>query len=230
MNRLFVTGDTHGDYDIGKITYFKNSLKDLDIKLDREDYLIICGDAGIFWDDGRFDAFIKQYWEAQPFTVLWIDGNHENFDKLNSIPIEEKWGGKVQKCAENVYHLMRGEVYDICNCKFFTFGGATSHDKEYRKAGVTWWRQEMPTLEEMCHGLHNLEKCDYKVDYILTHCADSYSQSQINPLFKTDELTHYLYQIYLSADWKKWYVGHYHMDRNLMNGVRVLYQDVIELD
>lgn len=88
----------------------------------------------------------------------------------------------------------------------------------------------MPTLEEMCHGLHNLEKCDYKVDYILTHCADSYSQSQINPLFKTDELTHYLYQIYLSADWKKWYVGHYHMDRNLMNGVRVLYQDVIELD
>ena len=45
--------------------------------------------------------------------MLFIDGNHENFDKLNSYPVETWCGGKVHKIRNNVIHLMCGEVYCI---------------------------------------------------------------------------------------------------------------------
>ena len=47
----------------------------------------------------------------KPWTTLFVDGNHENFDRLKNYPITEEWGGKVQKIYDKVYHLMRGEIY-----------------------------------------------------------------------------------------------------------------------
>ena len=44
FNMIYVCGDVHGDYDIGKLEY----LKSLDI-LTEDDYLIICGDFGGVW-------------------------------------------------------------------------------------------------------------------------------------------------------------------------------------
>ena len=40
--RFFVTGDTHGDYDIGKVSTRRWPLQK---ELSKEDYLIILGDA-----------------------------------------------------------------------------------------------------------------------------------------------------------------------------------------
>ena len=113
------------------------------------------------------------------FTTLFVDGNHENFERLYKYPVEEWHGGKVHKIRDSVIHLMRGEIYDINNKKFFTFGGARSHDirdgilnldeeekiYEYRKRRAyfrirdySWWDLELPTEEEMQNGIKNLEK------------------------------------------------------------------------
>jgi hypothetical protein len=47
---------------------------------------------------------------------------------LNAYPVEEWHGGKVHKIRPSVIHLMRGQVYELQGKKFFTFGGAQSHD------------------------------------------------------------------------------------------------------
>ena len=62
------------------------------------------------------------------FTTLFVDGNHENFDRLYSYPIIEWHGGKVHKINSSIFHLMRGEIYEIDNKKIFAFGGASCHD------------------------------------------------------------------------------------------------------
>ena len=50
----------------------------------------------------------------------------------------EKWhGGKVHKINDSIIHLMRGQVYNIDNNNIFTFGGAASVDKEFRKENVS---------------------------------------------------------------------------------------------
>lgn len=41
-----------------------------------------------------------------------------------------------------IYHLMRGQVYNICNKSIFTFGGASSIDRNLRVDGVSWWKEE----------------------------------------------------------------------------------------
>ena len=42
MNRIVICGDTHGVLDTIKISNFQET--------DQNDYLIICGDAGIVWE------------------------------------------------------------------------------------------------------------------------------------------------------------------------------------
>lgn len=66
--------------------------------------------------------------EDKSFTTVFVDGNHENFDRLYSYPVKEWNGGKVHEIRPSVLHLMRGEVFTIEDKKFFAFGGASSHD------------------------------------------------------------------------------------------------------
>ena len=39
----------------------------------------------------------------------------------------------------------------------------------YRVEGLTWFPEEMPCREEYEEGWKNLEKNDFRVDYIITH-------------------------------------------------------------
>ena len=71
-------------------------------------------------------------WLAQKdFTLLFVDGNHENYDLLAEFPVQMWHGGKVQMIRENVIHLMRGQMFNLQGRRFFTFGGARSHDIVY---------------------------------------------------------------------------------------------------
>ena len=96
-----------------------------------KDFVIVCGDFGGIWDkdaSGGWETKMLDELESKPFTTLFVDGNHENFDRLYSYPIEEWNGGKVHKIRPSVIHLMRGQVFTIAGKKIFTFGGAKSHD------------------------------------------------------------------------------------------------------
>lgn len=123
---IFATGDIHGDP-----TRFSTDSFPEQKEMTKDDYVIVLGDFGLVWNVGE-ESKTEKHWldwlEKKPFTTLFVDGNHENYDRLNAYPVEEWHGGKVQKIRPSVIHLMRGEIYDIDGAKCFAFGGAPSHD------------------------------------------------------------------------------------------------------
>ncbi|MFD2329464.1 metallophosphoesterase [Cohnella sp. GCM10020058] len=144
---IFVTGDTHGAISIGKRLNTRNFPKQRE--LTKKDYVIIVGDFGLIWNlDAEDRYWLKWLSKQKTFTTLFIDGNHENFDLLESYPVEIWNGGKIHRINDSVMHLMRGQVFNIDGLGFFTFGGAFSHDKEDRIEGKSWWRREMPSQAE----------------------------------------------------------------------------------
>ncbi len=227
---ILLTGDTHGDEDIKKLQVSNLS------HLTKEDYVIICGDCGVLFLEKEKEESIALY-NSLPFTVLFVDGNHENFDLLNAYPVEEWHGGKVHKITESVIHLMRGQVFDIDGKTFFTFGGGYSIDKAIRKPHYSWWPQEFPTEEEIQEGFKNLSKVKNKVDFVITHDCPSYLLQVVSlyapygskDKFMPRESNIALERFLTVLDFKHWYFGHYHMDRTLTEKYTCLYKTILQL-
>lgn len=228
---IYFTGDIHGGIDIHKLgSRIAPQLKELT----KSDYVIICGDFGLIWDDSAEEKFWRKWLEEKPFTILFIDGNHENFDKLNAFPVTEWNGGKIHRISDSIIHLMRGQVFTIDGKKIFTMGGASSHDKEYRKEGVSWWPEELPSYEEYEEARRNLKAHDQKVDIIVTHCAPFNVQHEIvlrkrEFSYRSDSLTDFLSEIEWNTDFSAWFCGHYHVDLTsiVCPKLRVLYYDIV---
>ena len=248
MNKIIVTGDIHGNpfqrlnlenFPEGK-TYTK------------EDYVIILGDFGLVWDDSAMEHSCLDWLENKPWTTLFIDGNHENYDLLNKFPIEEWGGGRVQKIRSSVIHLLRGEVYDIGGYKFLAMGGARSHDiqdgvlevgdprikiwkkddfKLFRINHISWWEEEIPNEKERKNALKNLAENDYKVDYILTHEAPSSDVILMDHLlYHPDEYSKWLeMEIRQKVKYKKWFFGHYHLNLDVNEKETCLFERRIRI-
>ncbi|MGM9970518.1 MAG: metallophosphoesterase [Anaeroplasma sp.] len=208
---ILVTGDTHGSIDFNKVLSIKN--KNI---LSNDDYLIIAGDFGAIWDKKTLEQDLSHYTEL-PFKVLFVDGNHENFDLLNSYPISIWNGGKVHIIKDNIIHLMRGQVYNIENKTIFTFGGGTSIDKYLRTEHISWWKEEIPNEKEINEGKANLLKYNNKIDYIITHSCDTFTLNDPLLFFKGNKCKAFidneiLDYFELNIEYKHWYFGHYHVD------------------
>lgn len=222
---FYVTGDTHGNHDIAKFSSERFNARTT--KLTSNDYAMICGDFGAIWSGDYFDKVILRYWNEKPYNILFVDGNHENHNLLDSMPIETWNGGKVHKICDNVYHLMRGQIFTIDDKKIFTFGGASSHDKKYRTENLSWWTRELPSETEINEAIENLDKVNWKVDYIFTHCCGNGIQNHIDQdgIYETDLLTDFLDKVYLKAEFKDWYCGHYHRNKDIEN-IHILYNEI----
>ncbi len=246
---IYITGDTHSDF-----SRFTEENFPIQSEMTKDDYIIICGDFGGVWtleEESRREKEALDWLNNKNFTTLFVDGNHENYTRLYNYPIEQWKGGKVHKIRDSVLHLMRGEIFDIDNKKIFAFGGARSHDiqdgilnldeeekiYEYRKRGAyfrirdfSWWDLELPTNQEMENGIENLEKINYKVDYIISHCCPTSIQAFINPSFKKDILTDYLQEISEKCEFNKWYFGHYHDYKQVNSQFTLLYENIVPLE
>lgn len=230
MSRIFITGDTHADYDWKKLT---TKCFPEQKELTKDDYVIIAGDfGGVFFLD-RTDKYIQKNYNERNFTTLFVDGNHENHDALDAYPVEEWHGGKIHRIADSVFHLMRGQVFEIGGKTFFTMGGAESTDRQYRKEGKTWWTREMPSIEEYEEAITNLEKCGGKVDYVITHCAPEATLCALNMpdmYFRSvNELTSFFDTIAQTIQFKAWYFGHYHDDSDC-GKFHLLYRRIVEVE
>ena len=222
---IYITGDNHGthDYcDVGTKAFPEQK------ELTKSDYVIIAGDIAVVWSGDNKDNYCKNWYNSRNFTTLFVDGNHENHDLLDTYPVSEWNGGKVHFISDSIIHLMRGQVFEIDGIKIFTFGGASSWDRQ-KVNGRGWWTREEPSEAEYEEALINLSKHNNTVDYIITHtCSkeltkqmlDDKGSSKINDFFDTLET---------SVSFKNWYFGHYHQDTILDNKHRLLYHDVIKL-
>lgn len=212
---IYLTGDTHIPIDIDKLS--RKSFPEQK-QLTRDDFIIVLGDFGLLWREDKTYRYWLDILSAKRYTLLFVDGNHENFDWINSLPVESWHGGYVHRVAENILHLMRGEVFEIGGDTFFTLGGAVSHDRIYRTEGISWWPQEAPSKEEIDHAIDTLACHDNHVDYVLTHTCPLDALPEIRLRVNTwDEYANHSVEKALQAindaiQYKDWYFGHWHMD------------------
>lgn len=222
---IFVTGDTHIPIDIKKLNSQKFPIQK---DLTRSDIVIVLGDFGLLWKEDKEYLYWKRWLEKKKFTIAWLDGNHENFDWIDRLPVSEWNGGRVHRCGENILHLMRGEVYTIEEKRFFVCGGATSTDQEFRKPYVSWWPIENVTNKEIEHALDNLDR-NGPVDFVLTHtCPEAVAAQmfQSGPLW--DGTAKFLDDVAERLPDVPWYFGHWHEDKD-WGRYHVLYNRVLRI-
>ncbi len=256
---IFITGDCHAEFRrFSKENFSEQS------EMTQNDVVIICGDfGGVFYplDESRYRKELKNedYWldwlESKPYTTVFVAGNHENYDRLQALPVQEWNGGKVRPIRPHVLQLMNGEVYTIDKKKIFAFGGARSHDISdgildgsdgnwrekarwlnksgkylFRVRGVTWWDAEMPSEEDMRHGCEVLDENGWNVDFVVTHCCASSTQAILSAgTYKPDQLTDYLEQIHSKLNFRYWFFGHYHDNKNVTSNELLLYEQIIQI-
>ncbi len=224
---FYITGDTHIPIDVQKLSpeFFP-----LQKTLTKNDYLIICGDFGGVWDNSSIRTGYLQWLNECNFTTLFVDGNHENFDKLYDMPVSPWNGGKVHYVRDNIIHLMRGQVFEIDGKRFFTMGGGNSIDKAMRTEHITWWSQEMPSKEEYSIATENLQKNNNRVDYIITHTAPTsiITQNNLNNHYE-EELTNFLQRVMTYVSFDKWFFGHFHDDMVIDDKFYLMFNKIYDL-
>lgn len=254
---IWITGDIHGNpIRLSSDNFYEQ--KEFSGSKD-ENIVIILGDFGLVWSRNK-ESNKEKYWldwlEDKPFTTVFVDGNHDNHPRLFTYP-KKKWnGGMVHEIRPHVLHLMRGEVFTIEGKKFFAFGGASSHDiqdgiidyddpewkqkaKEldrtgkymYRIKGLSWWKEELPSEEEIQHGLNVLKENNNEVDYIITH-SPSTSELYLmggQGLYKSDVLTNYLEEIKATINYRKHLFGHMHVNRAINDKDICLYEQIVRI-
>ncbi len=227
---VYLHGDTHGDF---------HELIDFihDYSLTENDAVIVLGDMGLYWDKfGKWAEFFIGNYEAMYKThIYFIDGNHENFDLLKELPDEE--GTPFKKCSEHIHYIPRGTVFTMGGKTILACGGADSVDKNTRTNRYDWWADEQITNDDIEKCINNSKGKD--IDIIISHCCpysifDRYSYILIT-LFgidqsKVDHTSEYqLDKLVNEVEFKKYYFGHYHVDRQLNEKYTCLLNDFIKI-
>lgn len=231
---VFLTGDTHGRTDFGKVEQFA---RDAGRHLTRDDYLIILGDFGFLWHGPSNEDEVEalDWLEGQTFTTLFLDGNHENFDLIDALPVTERFGGRVQDVRPHVTHLMRGERYEIGGHSFFVVGGGHSIDRKWRTPHVTWWEQEVPDDEERARIAAAARGVGH-VDFVLTHVPPTGQYQRYRARWSgfwgpSDEYTDWLEEnVEDVVSYDRWFFGHLHFDTPLDEPHTCLFNEVFDLD
>lgn len=207
---VYITGDTHGGFDIDKL-FLRDFMPD--------DIVIICGDFGFVWEKDypavvREQQLLNYILDSISCTVLFVDGNHENFERLNKLPRVEKFGAEVGVVRDRCYHLLRGNVYTIEGNTYLAIGGAESHDKKFRKEGISWWKEESISLADI-----EKAKMAGEVDFVISHCVPKKIKERmclegVLPLeyIMPSTSEYMLGDLQESIKYKYWFSGHYHED------------------
>lgn len=217
---VYTTGDTHGD--VSRIIYgtFPG-----DHIVGVGDVLFVLGDFGVLFDNAPTarEKRILALLAKKPFITMVVPGNHENHPRLYNLPEKTMFGGKVGVIKRGkVFACRHGEIYTIEGKKFFTFGGATSIDRHLRVPGLSWWKEEVPSVAEMDRGLQNLEDNNYIVDYILAHTApENIAKLLIKKLGSfyndPDPTRKYLEHVCSITTFEHFYCGHWHVEYDIDN-------------
>lgn len=165
MTKILVLGDTHGSTHEAVFAVQNASAMNIDT-------IIQCGDFGLWPGKSGMDYLDEINAEAmdENIMIVWLDGNHEDFDSLErycKYNPKNTWGQVFIR--SNILYSPRGCKFKIDNKMFMTVGGAVSVDKAWRKAGKTWWPQEQLSDSDLDVILTRHEASPGKIDYLFTH-------------------------------------------------------------
>ena len=215
--KIFVCGDTHGMTGDTQKLNTRNFPEQKN--LTKDDVVIQLGDFGWVWyplGQNKEQEYWLDWLAEKNFTLAVVLGNHENYNVIESLPIEQKWGNEVRALHRqkgSVYFLKRGGVYTI-------IGGAKSVDKAHRVENVSWWAQERLTFQETESCLNEIELQGKRYDYVLTHtCPTKFVNSFTDNMSKMKcSVADFLDHIDDVVECKEWHFGHFHKDMQIKEG------------
>ena len=180
-------------------------------------------------------------------------------EKLREGYPRQRWhGGYVRAIRPSVLMLERGDIFVIDGKYCFAFGGARSHDiqdgvidpadypdeqafkKDYKRKssgmirvkGISWWAEEMPSQAEMDYGLKNVREFMGKhgmIDFVFTHDAPASDKLYLG-YDGVDELNRYFEALRDEMSYGKWFYGHLHDNRHVMDKHYLLYEQIIRIN
>lgn len=235
MNKVYVTGDCHGIAGLLKIEDFAKQHPELD----KSDVMIVTGDWGVIWnpEENDHERELLKWAEMLPFSLFVVLGSHENYDRIEKLPVFTLYGGPVWQDPRypQVVYAQSGNVYTINGKTFFCFNGGLSFDKEYREERKTWWPQELPTDEQMNHGLDALAAANNAIDYVVTHDCPLTGLKYLPHSHRHEkydnyisQLNHYLEKVFGTVSFKKWYCGRFHCDSGDMK-ITFMFETIKEI-
>ncbi len=233
---VFLTGDTHGEFE--RIEEFCE-----EYETTTDDVMVILGDAGINYYLNARDIQEKERLSQLNITLFCVHGNHEERPEnvIDADYAEKDWHGGlvwVEEEFPNILFAKDGEIYDIAldGKTAIVIGGAYSVDKYYRiSGGAPWFDSEQPDETIKAYVETQLEKVNWKVDYIFSHTTPFSYMPHEEFLSNIDQKTVdnstevWLDQIEQKLDYDRWYAGHFHTTKS-MGKIQILYEDYVELD
>lgn len=204
---LAVFGDWHGDSGWA-LTAIRSAA------LEGARTAIHVGDFGLDWPGakrGRYEAKLNRYLADLGVTLVISGGNHDNWDTLEKLPVEDDGLATVRS---NIRVLPRGGRTMIEGLAIGGLGGAFSVDYEHRTVGKDWWPNEEPTREEadalMARG---------PLDILITHDAPKgvplTGDFRLSPELteKANKTRDLLQEVVDSLDVPHVFCGHWHQRR-----------------
>ena len=173
--KIMFLGDTHADIQF--------TLAAIDFAVVQQiDAIVQVGDFGV-WDHipagVDFLDGVNAKLEQKDLWMLFVDGNHENFDRLLSeevYPLDPESG--FRPIRPRLLHAPRGHVWNMGGLNFLAFGGGSSIDGPdgprwwggaSRSLGNGWWPQERITQADVYTALANLDQKASHIDVMVTH-------------------------------------------------------------
>lgn len=230
---LILKGDCHGDFSCFDFA---------EGELTKDDVIVVLGDCGLMWP-GWEEETVKYLDRtfSDPYTVIFIFGNHDNYDWAETLSKSNMFGGTVRpieiggKLYPHRFVVDDTTILDLCGEHCLLIPHADSHDVaggifepddiegiEEAKRGFyhfrikhqTWWEQEKLNIPKT-EAFLTLHK-DEHFDAILTHDCPalfcSHGRGDGGARFKPTPAEEYLETLRQTLDFDVWAHGHMHFD------------------
>lgn len=210
LNIISVCGDWHKDLQWA-LTAIHYARRKHDV-----DTILHVGDFA-YDMKGDFLWELNKKLNSLDMKLYWIEGNHDNHEILNRLPVDENGFNVIGDSFFNprIFHIPRGHRWEWSGVSFLGLGGAHSVDRPNRVKGLSWWEGEEISYKQASDAIDGGH-----ADILLTH--DSPDGADIPGLSET---SHYFHpdQIALSDAHRKQlrtivdavqpsvlFAGHYH--------------------
>lgn len=178
---ITIIGDVHGKY---------RRYHEIIREKDRHPYSVQLGDFG--FDYGTLK-------NVDPKHHVFIGGNHDNYDKVESVPN---------------YLGDYGYMINFNGIDFFYYRGAYSIDRQYRTIGIDWWENEQVNIDNFTKARELYR--NIQPDIMITHdCPDFLAAIYLGPNGKIYEnITGWaLGELWRIHQPKVWIHGHWHFSK-----------------
>lgn len=217
---IYITGDTHGDD--ARFRRFRRPF----LRRGR-DYCVVCGDFGFVWDGSPRERAALERLSKLDCVLLFVEGTHDNLDRLREYPEEDYLGGKARRLGSNLLWLRRGDVFDLGGVTLFALGGGVSRDADERVAGVNWWPDETPSAGELARARENLARHGNRVDLVVTHHPPGVELGLLSARReRANALDAFLDELNRTLSYRHWYFGDAHLDRAISSRMTAVFEKI----